>query len=233
MRKHQTRTTAAAAAAALLLAACGSSSSDHAGSNVATEGEEDPAAAEEEAGEDEEELDEEAGEEDAADTEDAVPEDEASGWQVPTTPYGEAAEVETDGDATGAWIVTVDAPECGLEIELGEFSWMDEEDAEAQGQWCAVDIEATNDGDQPLDFWMDNSVAVADWQGRTFTPDSEATSEANDSLYDDTQVGQSYGISVWFDVPADLASEDLAGVAIERSWARDGEVVVWSDEDSG
>lgn len=203
----------------LLLAGCGSSTSDHAGSNVepvdADEGD-----VQEEAPDTEPEAGPAEPEPDPVEEED---EDEG-GWKVPTVAYGTAADVEADSEANGVWSVVTSEPVCGVTIELGEYSFL--EDPDPQGQWCEVAIAATNDADQPLDFWMDTEVVAADWDGRSFTPDSDAMIEVNESLYSETQVGQTFEVVAMFDIPEGV---ELAGVAMQSAWSTgDAVLTVWA-----
>jgi len=225
---RHTRTHAAIIAATLAATACGSGTGDHAGTNVATGDDRNPPSAEETTDGDDATDGDTNGQE-----EDTGGQDDEPGWTLDTTPYGDPADVDADGDARGVWIVTVEAPECGATFDLPD-GYAHSDTADPQGQWCTVDIHALNDADQPLSFWGDNSFAMADWDARMFTPDSSATMDNHDdgSVYTERQVGQTFNMTLWFDVPATLDTADLAGVAIENTRARsDDELTVWADDE--
>lgn len=123
---------------------------------------------------------------------------------------GEAAEIG-DPVRDGKFEFTVNSVECG-EAELGD----DILSTTAQGQFCMVSLTVENIGDEPQSLFGDNQYLL-DTQGRQFSADTEAQlylEEAQLTIYEEVNPGNSVEGTVVFDVPEDV---ELAGIELHDS----------------
>ena len=111
----------------------------------------------------------------------------------------------------GKFEFTVNSVECG-ETELGD----DILSTTAQGQFCLVSLTVENIGDEPQSLFGDNQYLL-DTQGREFSADTEAQlylEEAQLTIYEEVNPGNSVEGTVVFDVPGDI---ELAGIELHDS----------------
>ena len=119
----------------------------------------------------------------------------------------------------GKFQFTVKSVKCGISKVGNQYL-----NTKAQGQFCAVQLNIENIGDEPQSMFADNQQAF-DGKNRKFSADSEASiyDESSQVLWEEINPGNSVKGKVYFDVPK---GAKLTKLELHDSMFSDGVTVV-------